>query len=485
MRHDARTALSIALIGSLGLCATCARRGQQPGSSSPAKPCSREVAARQSSRFLALMVENKYEQALALATDDLRRALPAPQFKQAWEGVQAKAGRYQKPVTTSYIVYQGSHIVDTVASFALTPLTIRISVDGAGRVEGLFFRPASLERPQHPKPPFPYAQREVKYKNSTDGSTIAGTLTLPREKGLHPAALLITGSGLQDRDETIAGHKPFLVLADHLTRRGIAVLRVDDRGIGGSTGDPKRATPQVNATDVAAGAAFLRAQPEVDPKRVGLIGHSEGGIIAPLVASQSKEIAFIVSLAGTGLPGAEINLAQMEILLRATPGFTDEERARLTAAQKKIIELIKADADDDALAAAIRAASEIQHKAASKAELDTAIADATRQAGSPWFRAFAKLDPREAWRKVSCPVLALNGEKDTQVPADANLAAIAKALADGGNKDVTTRKLPALNHLFQTSKTGMLDEYAQIEETFHAPALDLIASWIRERMLKR
>jgi pimeloyl-ACP methyl ester carboxylesterase len=301
--------------------------------------------------------------------------------------------------------------------------------------------------------------------------------------------LLITGSGPQDRDETIFGHKPFLVLADYLTRRGIAVLRVDDRGVGGSSGSTSKSTTADFADDVLAGVAFLKGRPEVNAAEIGLIGHSEGGVIAPLVASRSRDIAFIVLLAGTGLPGDQILSLQAAAILKLA-GADAELLARQRALQERIFTLVRQEKDNAAAEKKIRAVLEEALARMKKEDKTGALqslsglssADAQVQAAlSPWFRHFLDYDPRPALRKVTCPVLALNGDKDVQVPAKVNLKAIADALKEAGNKDVTTQELPNLNHLFQTCKTGAVTEYAALEETIAPAALEMIAQWIAER----
>lgn len=212
-------------------------------------------------------------------------------------------------------------------------------------------------RPQTPQRPYPYDEIEVTYENKADGVTLAGALTLPRSKGPFPVALLISGSGPQDRDETLLGHKPFLVLADHLTRRGIAVLRVDDRGVGGSTGKVRDATSADFARDVLGGVEFLKSRKDVNAAQIGLIGHSEGGIIAPLVASRSKDIAFIVMLAGTGLPGDEVLYAQGEAILKVA-GADAEQLAREKALQQRMFTLLRAEKDPAVAEKKLRAALE-------------------------------------------------------------------------------------------------------------------------------
>lgn len=349
---------------------------------------------------------------------------------------------------------------------------------------------AGPPRPQTPQPPFPYSAREVAYVNEVDGARLAGTLTVPPGAGPFPAVLLITGSGPQNRDEEILGHKPFWVIADHLSRNGIAVLRVDDRGIGESTGDLASATTEDFAGDAVAGVAFLARQPQIDAGAIGLVGHSEGGIVAPMVAAESNAVAFIVLLAGPAFPGSQLMVMQLEAVQRAI-GRPEENIARQLVAQRRLLELAGAAADLPALTEAVAELARIQVAAMPEgqgrstedltADLEPAIEAQAAQLMAPWWRFFINFDPRTALRRVRCPVLALNGSLDTQVPAAANLSAIGEALQEAGNPDVTIEELEGLNHLFQTARTGSVTEYADIEETFSPRALELITAWILER----
>ncbi len=330
---------------------------------------------------------------------------------------------------------------------------------------------ASLEprRPQNPVKPYPYREEDVVYDNTVQNVRLAATLTLPAGKGPFPAVVLITGSGPQDRDETVFAHKPFLVLADHLARRGIAVLRADDRGIGKSTGNFSTATTADFATDAEAGIAYLKTRSEINPHKIGLIGHSEGGIIAPMIAARNPDVAFIVMLAGTGVRGEDVIVSQTAALNNSG---TKEGKEKAVTQEREILELAQSDKDGDALAQKLRETSEGKSS-------DEQIAAQLKQLRSPWFLYFIQFDPATALRKVTCPVLALNGEKDLQVDPKQNLPAIRKALEQAGNTHFEVVELPSLNHLFQTAKTGSIDEYAQIEETFSPTALNKISSWIQ------
>ncbi len=335
-------------------------------------------------------------------------------------------------------------------------------------------------RPQDPQRPFPYREEEVGYDNEAQRIRLGGTLTLPPGTGPFPAALLVTGSGLQDRNEEVAGHRPFLVLSDYLTRRGIAVLRVDDRGIGASTTHGPATTTDF-ATDVEAGVRYLEGRKDIGS--IGIIGHSEGGLIAPMVAAKTDAVSFVVMLAGPGIPGREI-LKQQSPLLQRAAGAPEAEivlNAKLTAA---LIDAAASTPNREAAAerardALERASAELAEPARSevRAGIELQVAYVT----SPWMHHFLRLDPQRFLRRVHCPVLALNGTLDLQVPAATNLPAIAGALAAGGNRDATIVALSGLNHLFQTAVTGSPSEYENISETLNPRALSAIGNWIAAR----
>ena len=331
------------------------------------------------------------------------------------------------------------------------------------------------KRPQEPQKPYSYYTEEVTFENKVDKNILAGTLTLPQKEGKFPAVILITGSGPQNRDEELLGHKPFLVLADYLTKKGIAVLRFDDRGVGKSTGVFKTAATLDFANDVRAGVAYLQSRKEIDKSKIGLIGHSEGGIIAPIAAGNSKDIDFIVLLAGTGIRGDQLMLLQKETIERQM-GVSENEIQKGQGMLKEVYDIIVSSSVND-ITLKSKVNSSLKLKLGSTMN-DNQISALSSQITSPWMIGFLKLDPAIALEKVKCPVLALNGEKDLQVSADVNLDAIKTALAKGGNKKVTTKKLPNLNHLFQECATGSPDEYATIEQTFSPMALEEISSWI-------
>jgi pimeloyl-ACP methyl ester carboxylesterase len=333
-----------------------------------------------------------------------------------------------------------------------------------------------LRRPQTPARPFPYAEEEVTFSGGAEGIVLAGTLTLPRGEGPFPAALLIAGSGPQDRDESLANHRPFLLIADALTRKGIAVLRYDKRGVGKSTGNPDTATTMDLAADAKGALAFLKSRKEIDGSRIGLIGHSEGATIAPYLAAHSKEVKWLVLLAAPATTGEQTLLNQSELIGRAG-GLSDEQLEASLGFDQAAYGLVRQEKDPTALAEKLVALVK-------ETGLDAALPPATletqlRMLAAPWFRFFLDYDPVPNLKAVSCPVLALYGQKDLQVSAKTNLPLLQKAFHDALNTQAETRELPELNHLFQHAYTGTPAEYAAIEETFSPEALALIVDWVK------
>ncbi|HWE47496.1 MAG TPA: CocE/NonD family hydrolase [Caulobacteraceae bacterium] len=387
-------------------------------------------------------------------------------------GVSEAAGKVRFDLKPGIAFFEGQH-----------------SADGA-TIDGQFHQgeaafpmklqrglPPVVNRPQTPKPPFPYRSEEVGYENTVQKVHLAGTLTLPQGKGPFPVVLMITGSGQQDRDESLLGHKPFWVIADYLTRRGIAVLRVDDRGAGGSTGNFAASTTADFVTDVQAGVAYLKSRPDIDRKHIGLIGHSEGGVIAPIVAAEDPSIAFIVMMAGTGVPGDQILLYQEKWALTSS-GMASDKVTRQLATNRKIFDLIETDVDAETAHKQVAALLTAQLKADGMPpeQVEKGAEQGAAVFTSPWMRYFAKYDPAPTLRRVRCPVLALDGSKDVQVPVELNVPVIKAALKN--NPDATVEVLPGLNHLFQHAGTGMPDEYAKIEETISPEALKIIGDWV-------
>jgi pimeloyl-ACP methyl ester carboxylesterase len=385
--------------------------------------------------------------------------------------VKSAGGVFEGKVSEDFLVIEG----EWKQSGQTLPLTLK-RVDKA----------VEILRPQVPKKPYPYIEEELVYENKEAGITLAGTLTLPSGKGPSPVVLLISGSGPQDRNETIYNHRPFLVLADYLTRQGVAVLRVDDRGVGKSNGDFSQATSEDFASDVLAGIEYLKTRKEINPEQIGLIGHSEGGLIAPMVAVKSPDVTFIVLMAGTGLIGEEILYLQGALIYRAM-GVSEEDIIKNRQFNEKIFSVLKEEEDSEIAEEKLRQMfledwekmSDVKKEQIGdpevflKAQLQSLL--------SPWLKFFLTYDPKPTLSKVKCPVLAINGEKDLQVPPKENLSAIEEALKVGGNQNYTIKELPGLNHLFQTAQTGVPSEYAKIEETISPIALKIIGDWIFEQ----
>ncbi len=354
------------------------------------------------------------------------------------------------------------------------------------RDESLSVEPVKAPvRPQTPMAPFPYLVEGVLIGNESDGVQLAGTLTVPRTNHPCPAVVLISGSGPQDRDETLLDHKPFWVIADHLSRHGIAVLRFDDRGTGASTGDFSAATSENFANDVEAAFEYLTRDTRIAKNSVGLLGHSEGGMIAPMVAARRNDVAFAILLAGTGVNGKEILLSQGQLILQAE-GVTDEnllntQRVTQLALIDTVLEAAADATQDELTAAAIKRLTEsLPKESLPEDNLTETVSAGIQRMHSPWFRFFLTYEPATILQRVKCPVLALNGEKDVQVDPRLNLPAIHAALEKGGNTNFRTVEFPAMNHLFQSCTTGGLSEYQMIEETISLTVLETITDWITE-----
>jgi uncharacterized protein len=343
-------------------------------------------------------------------------------------------------------------------------------------------------RPQTPKPPFDYFTDSVEYENADHTVHLGATFSYPKSGGPFLTALLITGSGLQDRDETIFGHKPFAVIADYLTKKGFAVLRVDDRMKGKSTGDVKNATSADFAEDALTSIQYLLRRKEVDKNKIGVIGHSEGGFIAPMLYSKWPHLAFIISLAGTGVKGEEISLYQTQM---AKPLFDSASYQALYDLNKITLNTISKNAaqPDSVIITTIKKEfadwkSKQPDSVLKKLHADMAspemYAMQVKPQVMPWTKYFLSTDPGPFWQKVKCPVLALNGEKDIQVNAAQNISAIKANLEKGGNTKLTTIIFPGLNHLFQHCTKCTVQEYGQLEETFAPEVLQAMGDWLEK-----
>lgn len=341
-------------------------------------------------------------------------------------------------------------------------------------------------RPQEPIQPYPYYSEDLTFENKNAGITLAGTLTLPKKEGKFPAVILISGSGPQNRNSEILGHKPFLVISDYLTKNGIAVLRFDDRGTGKSKGNFYKATSVDFASDVESAVNYLLSRDEIIKSKIGLIGHSEGGLIAPMVAVNSKDVSFIVLLAGTGISGDQLLLLQQVLMGRAM-GASEENLQRNKKFFEGAFQIITNSVDKDTLKKELKVYAKKMAMESPSKETERPLGVTDEQINNmnlsslltPWMQYFLKYDPSKVLEKVKCPVLAINGSKDLQVPPKENLTAIKNALAKGGNKQITIQEIPNLNHLFQECKTGSLSEYGTIEQTFSPIALTLILDWLK------
>ena len=327
-------------------------------------------------------------------------------------------------------------------------------------------------RPQDPQPPFNYHIEEVAFVNEKEGNTLAGTLTIPEGEGPFPAMVLVSGSGQQNRDEELMNHRPFWVIADYCALHGIAVLRYDDRGIGGSKGEVENATSMDFSYDAEAAFDYLRNRKEINPSRVGILGHSEGGVINFMVAARRPEVAFLVSLAGPSVKGIEVLKEQQKAILRAS-GMTEEAvqfNSNTNAQMFNIIEASNSREEADTL---------LRQLLKGWGYNEELTEQTVGQIASPWMYYFLKYDPTDAIVKTNCPALLLNGTKDLQVIASQNLTGYEKIIAEYGKTNLTLRELPDLNHLFQHCETGSPNEYFEIEETISPEVLEMIVGFVK------
>jgi hypothetical protein len=344
------------------------------------------------------------------------------------------------------------------------------------------------KRPQEPSLPLPYREEEVAY-DSAPGVRLAATFTLPAGDGPFPCVVLLTGSGPQDRDESIAGHRPFYVLADALTRRGIAVLRADDRGVGGSTGNfSATSSSEEFATDALAGVRFLTARPDIQRGRIGLIGHSEGALVASLAATrdlpEARSVGFLVLLAGPGVPLGDVLLEQTRLIL-GSRGIPPQVLDAETKALARLIEIALTEGDRERAASAMRAVINERIGAlpeAAREPMERQVEQQVAQMNSPWMRWMLAYDPALILQATRIPVLAVFGGRDLQVPAAQNKGPVEFAIRTAGHPASKVVEVPDVNHLFQAATTGAPVEYGQIEETMNPAVLDLIGDWVLDRV---
>lgn len=443
-------------------------------------------------------ITGKWNGILKIQGTQLRLALNINQTDTGYESTLDSPDQGAKDIPVTSTTFENS-----ILTFEISSIGVSYSgnLNGEGEIHGTFkqmgqslplnlskkaLEKEKLVRPQEPKKPYPYYSEEVSIANIKDSITLSGTLTLPSKEGKHPVVVMITGSGPQNRDEELVGHKPFLVIADFLTKKGIGVLRYDDRGTAKSTGNFKSSTSKDFATDVLSAVTYLKTRNDIDYKNIGLVGHSEGGLIAPMVASKTKDIAFIVLLAGLGISGYDTLLLQTELIAKANG--TDDAKLQIElAALKGTLDIIVEGNSLDNIKSDLK--DYIKKEIEAHPDLlpegmkaDKYINGNAKQLATAWFKYLINYDPATSLTKVSCPVLAINGEKDLQVPPKINLNAIEKHLKEAGNTNFVVKELPNLNHLFQECNTGSPSEYANIEQTFSPSALTEIANWILKQV---
>jgi fermentation-respiration switch protein FrsA (DUF1100 family) len=341
----------------------------------------------------------------------------------------------------------------------------------------------AVSRPQEPKAPFPYKSENIVFDNPVAGNKLSGTITIPEGKNACPAVILISGSGAQDRNESLFDHKPFLVIADYLSRNGIIVLRYDDRGTAESTGNFLTATSADLATDAEAAVAYLKGRKDLPINKIGLAGHSEGGLIAPMIASKPGLADFIILLAGPGMQGNDLLLLQQKVIMKAS-GMNEDKIEKNLEETQKAYDIIVNTPDFEKLKKDLKAYLEEKVKANSAEipsgmKVEDVVEMQYSQMISPWIVYFLRYNPVPALEKVTCPVLAINGEKDLQVPPKENLDLIKKALEKAGNNHFVVKELSGMNHLFQECKTGLMNEYGTIEQTFSPVALREMLQFIQ------
>ena len=390
-------------------------------------------------------------------------------------------GAFDIPVDET--VFQENRLNMTMSAMGATysGMLKESRIEGEFTQHGMTF-PLNLEkgskeakqvRPQDPQPPFDYRVTEVSFTNEKEGNTLTGTLTIPKGKGPFPAMVLVSGSGQQNRDEELMNHRPFWVIADYCARHGIAVLRYDDRGMGGSTGEVENATSMDFSYDAEAAFDYLRNRKEIDASKVGILGHSEGGVINFMVSARRPEVAFLVSLAGPSVNGIEVLKEQQKAILRAS-GMPEEAVQFNSNTNAQMFDIIEASNDRE------EADSLLRQLVKGWGYNEELTEQTIGQMASPWMYYFLRYDPTEAIVKTNCPALLLNGSKDLQVIASQNLPGYEKIIADYGKTNLTLRELPDLNHLFQHCETGSPNEYFEIEETISPEVLELIVGFVKE-----
>lgn len=422
--------------------------------------------------FIQNFFAKKYEVAVPYFQEKLQKQLDAKTLEQLGTQLQSQIGDLVKINSTRSQSSGENKIIFYNSDFTNGNFDVQVAFDAQGKIGGFHVLPGQKEdtpRPQTPKPPFSYQTEDVTFKNEIQGNLLAGTIARPNDKKDTPIFVLITGSGPQNRDEELFGHRPFAVIADYLAKNGIATLRIDDRGMGQSEKGKDNPTIEDFATDINTAVDFLAKNGYTN---IGMIGHSEGGIIAPMVALQNKKVKRIIMLAGPGVPGLEMSLLQSRKIME-TEGMTKDYIEKTSSFNKSILEFAvnyKGNSLEKDLTALVQklnpSLSEVNANQIAKSVDNSEMSS------------ILKSKPEQYLSKLKIPVLALNGSLDVQVLPKENLAAIKLALTKAGNKKFEIVEVPGVNHLFQTAKTGSPNEYAQIEESFSPKVLELMKNWI-------
>ncbi len=455
--------------------------------------------------LFALSLQNIYAQditgdwygALKIGTNQLRLNLNFTRTDTGYTGKLISLDQNPTPIPMQWVKFdqQTLGFKTTVANIEYSGVFKDGIIDGTFKQSGNALplqlgrtkieKKTAAKRPQEPKAPFPYVSEDIEFRNEKDNISLAGTLTLPAANGKFPVVVLISGSGPQDRNEELLGHKPFLVLADHLTKNGFAVLRYDDRGVGKSKGNFKTATSADFAKDVSAAVHYLKTRKEIDPKKIGLVGHSEGGLIAPMVAAVSKDIAFIVLLAGPGVPGKDVISLQGALIARAM-GAAEADIKASGDITKELMNIVTSGKDSSIVNKDFQAALDRNYQnlpdSVKKGLPMAAFKSQYAPLNDPWMKYFLAYDPATSLQKIKIPVLALNGSLDLQVSPSQNLPAIKAALDKAKNKKYLIREMPGLNHLFQETKTGLPSEYGDIEQTLSPMMLTELTDWLKKTL---
>lgn len=431
--------------------------------------------------FVNNFFEGKFQDCIGMMDNSVKSQISPEILQMAKSQFTAMNGDFKDVISTQTEEEKPYSYVFCKIQFDKKTDYLKIVFATNNKIVGFFAQAPSnavLNRPQTPKPPFDYIVEDVEFKNETQGNLLAGTLSLPKDKKNFPIAILITGSGAQNRDEEILGHKPFAVIADDFAKKGIATLRLDDRGVGGSEKGKENPTAFDFSTDINSAVKYLFQK---GYKNIGLIGHSEGGMIAPMVANENKNVKFMVLLAGPGIPITDLMVTQ-NYEVGKSQGVQESELQENTKNLNQIYGFIKKYQGNDLKADLSKYVTSILEKndeyKDNPKKIEEIVNLNVNTITNPWFLYFLKQNPQLQLQKIKIPTLALNGSKDVQVSAKENLNGIKKSLTKAGNKNFKIEEIQSVNHLFQTAKTGAVSEYSEIEETFSPTVLNIMSDWI-------